>query len=124
MLNVDDVDTASCLELSEGDSVLTPVDLPLRATFFPLGFPLEVSTNSSAVIATAEASWKHFRQKFTQAPLELRIKVRVDEDRGTTLPPTPVYSRQWDTLLCVADARNVFACDLSNGRSFGSITQS
>ena len=35
------------------DPVLSAFELPLRRTFYPLGFPLELQTNSAEVIAAA-----------------------------------------------------------------------
>ncbi|QNI30745.1 aldolase [Alloacidobacterium dinghuense] len=99
------------------------VDLPLRARFFPLGFPLELATNSKAVMAAAEESWKHFRSQLVEEVLELHIAVQ-DADGSSTLPPAPVYSQQWNTWLCVADANNFVMCDPNHGRSFGSVAQS
>lgn len=106
----------------EGAPLLPHAELPLRAVYFPLGFPLEVFSNSSTVMTAADRSWKHFQPKFTDPPLELRIQV-VDDREGVALPPAPACTMQWNILLHVADARNFLVCDLRNGRSFGSITQ-
>lgn len=106
----------------EGAPLLPRVELPLHAVYFPMGFPLELFSNSTAVIKAAEKSWKHFQPKFMDAPLDLRIQVTEDED-GSTLPSAPSCTLQWNILLHIADVRNFIFCDLRNGRSFGSITQ-
>ncbi len=124
MPGTDEARTQSCLDIAEGDILLPQADLPLRGTYFPLGFPLEVSSNSPAVLAAAEESWKHFDQKFNDAPLQLRMAVQENGDKISTLPAAPVCRLQWNLLLHLADAHNFVISDLENGRSFGSITQS
>jgi hypothetical protein len=124
LLSTHDPRATHGVEIDEAHSLLPQPELPLRATYYPLGFPLEVFSNSPAVMAAAEESWKTYQPKFARAPLELRIAVQGDDGTNSTLPPAPVCSLQWDILLCVADARNFVACDLNHGRSFGSITRS
>src|ERR1700744_1471770 len=99
MLSVDEITVSSREKVSEADIILPPAKLPLCATYYPLGFPLRVFSNSRAVMDAAEASWKSFRQKFTHAPLELHIAVQ-DDDSDSILPPAPVCRLQWDILLC------------------------
>jgi hypothetical protein len=123
MLSADEAKSGGCSQIADGGSLLLQVDLPLSARFFPLGFPLELLTNSRAVMAAAEKSWQNFRPQFTQHALELRIAVQNDDDTSP-LPPAPIYSQQWDTWLCVANANNFVMCDPKGGRSFGSVTQS
>jgi hypothetical protein len=124
MLSVDEMKVSSRSIISEGDIILPPVELPLCATFYPLGFPLKVFSNSRAVMDAAEENWKNFRPKFAHAPLELHLAVQDDDDTDSSLLPAPVCHLRWDILLCVADANNFVTCDLNHGRSFGSITRS
>lgn len=122
MLSADELKPGGCMLVASG-ALLPQVDLPLRARFFPLGFSLDLFTNSNAVIAAAERSWESFRAQQGEPALELRIAV-LDDDGTHPLPPAPLYSQQWDTWLCVADANNFVMCDPNSGRSFGSVTQS
>ena len=103
-------------------SLLPQIELPLRATYSPLGFPLDVFSNSPAVLAAAEESWKSFLPKFAHTHMEIRISVQGDENDDATLPPTPVCCMQSNLFLCVADAHNFMVCDFNNNRSFGTIT--
>src|ERR1700756_1744597 len=119
MVSVNEVKPVGCMQIANG-SLLPQVDLPLRARFFPLGFSLDLFTNSSAVVTAAEKSWESFRPQHSEPVLELRIAV-LDDDGGDPLPPAPLYSQQWDMWLCVADANNFIMCDPNSGRSFGSI---
>ena len=69
------------VEASEFDPVRSMTELPLRALFFPLGFPLEIHTNSPAVLAAAEQSWGLFQPKFSYPPLTLRLGVGENASR-------------------------------------------
>ncbi len=102
--------------------VLSNADLPLRATFFPLGFPVEITTNSAAVLAAAEQSWRMFRPQFDHPPLRLELGVAEDES-DTADPPTPVCRVREHLLTIVADPRNFIACDLRRGFAFGWVTR-
>lgn len=46
------------------DPRLCEFELPLRRRFFPLGFPLDLETNSFDVIEAAEEGWGAFSQAF------------------------------------------------------------
>ncbi len=63
------------VEPSESDPVRSMTELPLRALYFPLGFALEIHTNSPAVLAAAKQSWGLFQPKFSYPPLTLRLGV-------------------------------------------------
>src|SRR5271154_6328757 len=124
VLVADGMKTSNGMEVVEETSLLPQVELPLRATYFPLGFPLDVFSNSPAVIAAAEESWKFFLPKFTHTRMEIRIEVHGVENGDSALPPAPLCWMQSNLLLCIADARNFVICDFNNNRSFGAITPS
>ena len=50
------------------DPVFSVFDLPLRRTFFPLGYPLIIETNSHDVIHAAEEGWGEFERMFDRGP--------------------------------------------------------
>jgi hypothetical protein len=106
------------------NSVLSNVELSLRATFFPLGFPVEIATNSPAVLAAAEQSWRLFRPQFDFPPLRVELGVAEDEPGMTDLPPAPVCRVREHLLTNVADGGNFVACDLKHGFAFGWVTRS
>jgi hypothetical protein len=114
--------TANGMEVAE-TSLQPQIELPLRATYFPLGFPLDLFSNSPAVLAAAEESWKFFQPRFTETRMEIRIAVQGDENDNSTLPPAPIGFLQSNLLLCVADAHNFVVCDFNNSRSSGTITK-
>jgi hypothetical protein len=103
------------------DSFLGETPLPQRATFFPLGFPLELATNSETVMAAARLSWGLFPAAYQETPLSLSIT--VTEDEGDRLPPLAKFRTRQHLMSIVADARNQVICDLRAGSAFGWVTQ-
>jgi HPr Serine kinase C-terminal domain len=99
-----------------GDPLLSNVELPLRSIFHPLGFSIEVITNSEEVLAAAEASWGGLCKVFPEPALELRIA--LGEGRSGHCPPAPVYRGQKHLLSIVADAGNFGVCDRDRGFAF------
>ena len=104
-----------------GDPVLARASMPLRDTFYPLGFPLEIETNSEKVLAAAAVSWHGFDKLFDVVPLRLRVGVREGrEKRGSReCPPEPACRVQQHLFSNIADTENFALCDLTQG--FGSI---
>jgi hypothetical protein len=107
--------------LASDDIVMYDVALPLRATFFPLGFPVEVATNSEAVIMAARQSWGLFRATSADAPILLNLAVTDDDDEKAV--PRPQFRSQGHLMSIVADARNQIICDLERGSATGWITR-
>ena len=79
---------ANSRPLPVADVVHARMEFPLKARFSPLGFPLEISTNSPEVLEAAAQGWGVFEELF-QTPL-LRIQVGVMGERSGECPPTPV----------------------------------
>lgn len=97
--------------------------LPLRALYFPLGFPLEIQTNSPAVLAAARQSWGLFQSRFSYPPLTLRLEVTRDAANLSSELSAPVCLSQGNFLFNIADVYNFVISDLNLGFSFGWITQ-
>jgi hypothetical protein len=102
--------------------VLSDFSLPLRATYHPLGFTVEIATNSDEVLAAAEESWGAFQKNFHDRPVRLEIGVIGDGSRDC--PPAPGCRARGHLLTTIADAENFSVCDLSQGYAFGWLTQS
>jgi hypothetical protein len=97
--------------------LLYDVPLPIRATFFPLGFPLEIATNSEAVIAAAQKSWGKFQVAYPETKLSLSLAVTdADEDR---MPDRPKFRAHQHLMTIVANAENQVVCDLAKGAAAG-----
>ena len=112
----------SAPEGTEVNPVLSNVDFPLRATYFLLGFPVQVVTNSTHIIAAAEQSWRMFRPQFQRPPLIIELGV-TDDDETSDLPPAPICRVREHLLTNTADARNFVVCDLQRGYAFGWVTR-
>jgi hypothetical protein len=87
--------------------------LPLRSQFFPLGFPLEITTNSQEILVAATTSWPETEGRFSAPKLHMRVLVTPAEDSQP--PPPPQYRAQGHFLSLVADPRHVATCDFDTG---------
>jgi len=95
------------------DPLRREVDLPLRATYYPVGFRLEVATNSENVLAACAQSWGIYCPQFERPPLELRIVTEAQGERA----PEPRFRAQQHLFSIVAGPDNFAVCDL--GALFG-----
>jgi serine kinase of HPr protein (carbohydrate metabolism regulator) len=83
--------------------------LPIRHMFHPHGFPVEIATNSPAVIEAARESWGSSPREFERAPIRIRVLV---EEGGSDPAPEPAYRSQRGLMLIVSDRHNFACCDL------------
>ncbi len=60
------------------DRLMLRAPLPHRAEFYLLGFPVQVTTNSPAVLEAAAKSWGGWTRAFDHPPLEIRVIVHLD----------------------------------------------
>lgn len=98
------------------DPVCARVELKHRAVFHPLGFPLELSSNSEEVLAAAAESWHGFTPLFKGWPIHVRVYVH--ESTAIECPPTPVCRQQRHILAAVADAETYSISDFSQGFTY------
>jgi hypothetical protein len=110
------------MEKVSPDPVLSAFELPLRHTFYPFGFPLELETNSPDVIAAAAEGWGAFGQMFDAEPV--RLCLGVLEGGGDALPLETVTRSREHMFSTVADHENFVVCDFNSGFAFGWVTQS
>jgi HPr Serine kinase C-terminal domain len=104
------------------DVLLRKVPLPLRAVFYPMGFPVEVVTNSVGVLAAAEESWGHFTQVFSEPTVELRFGVM--DGSPSECPPEVTYRAHRNLRSMIADQDSFCLCDLTQGFAFGWLSRS
>ena len=109
------------LQITKLDPLLCDFEMPLRAVYYPLGFSLEIATNSPEILSAAEESWGHFEEVFPGPTLQMRIG--VVESKGRACPPEPVCREQQNLLARVADAENFSVSDMQQGFAFGWLTQ-
>ena len=103
------------------DPLLSRFELGLRGLFYPLGFPLEVQTNSPDVIQATAEGWGSFSKHFDLP--SLRIAIGVRERALAPLPDAASSFLAREHLLSIIlDAGNFLVCDLKLAFSFGWIT--
>ena len=96
-------------------------DLPLRAVYYPLGFPFEIRTDSAEVMKAAEESWSRFEKKFGIP--ETSIRVVSLSDGPQDCPPPPVVRVHGSLVVNIADAGNLSVSDLDGGHTRMWLTQ-
>jgi hypothetical protein len=99
------------------DPYLQHVEMPFSAVFYPLGFPVRVTTNCREILEAAEESWGAFRQQLSIPPFAMTLGVM--EDGATDCPPAPISRAQRNVVVRIADAANFYVIDLLRGLSFG-----
>src|SRR5579871_6352538 len=79
MMTIDEIRTACGRSepVQLGDPVLAHFRMPLSDTFFPLGFPVLLETNSEEVLKCAAANWQGFVKLFDTPPVHLRVGVTI-----------------------------------------------
>lgn len=95
-------------------------EFPLKACCHPLGFSLEIATNSPEVLLAAGESWGHFGKRFMFPPLQLRLGVLGAKRKKRF--GTPEISGQWNLIAHIADERNYVVSSTDQGCSYGWFT--
>jgi hypothetical protein len=119
VLSVQEVEAAIAngQPIPQPDTVYANVTFPLVQTFYPLGFPVEISTNSQAILVMATESWGAFHCAFSIPPI--RIQVGVVKGKGSACPPATTCRVQKHLFSFVADQENFGIIDLQE--SFASV---
>jgi hypothetical protein len=104
------------------DPVFSTVELPLRRTYYPLGYPLTLETNSRDVILAAEEGWGARERIFHHDP----VRVCLGVAEGDSEPPaqTSVIRAREHLMSIVAGPENFMQCDFDRGFAFGWVTRS
>ena len=98
------------------DALLCDMDLPLRRTFYPLGFAVEIVTNHPDVLEAAKDSFGHRRLRHGSSTLEVRIG--ISEGGDPERPPEPTRREYNHLYSLVADTDNQALLDLKTHASF------
>jgi hypothetical protein len=102
------------------DPVFSAFELPLRGTFFPLGYPLVLETNSRDVILAAEKGWGASERLFRADPV--RVCLGVVEGGWEAPPAVPVIRAREHLMSIIAGPDNFMQCDFDRGFAFGWVT--
>ena len=103
------------------EHVLNLPELTLSKTYYPFGFPLEVWTNSQAILEMNEKVWRHFTKKQDTAPM--LSYVYVAPGGPLECPPAQTYQFAKPHLVCIADPQHYVVVDLAHGETVTSITE-
>ena len=101
-------------QLAGPDPFLRQTPLELHSVYYPLGFPLQLKTNSPQLLRAAERSWGGRPQAFDKPAFELRAIV----EPGGEHPPDPVYRGHGLLMSIVSDSRNFAVCDYTRHFAF------
>jgi hypothetical protein len=114
MLTIQDIEEACAQQrpVTISDPVLAQLEYPLQATYYPLGFPLVLSTNSAQVLELAAQLWSSYTQLFDVEPMQLQVDIR---EGGSQCPPIPDYRVQLGIMTSIADASNFSIYDMNQG---------
>jgi len=86
------------------DHLEVNTELPLTGRHYPLGFPLDLATNSRDVLAAAHEAWRDSPPQHTADPLVLHVFVSPDG-----VPAAEGRHRMHDHLYAVVSDRDNFA---------------
>src|SRR5450759_5171629 len=70
------------------DPLLCDFPLPLSCVVYPMGYPLEIMTNSAEVVLAAEEAWGHYPCLRKTAPVKIRLVVAHPGEVSSTGTPT------------------------------------
>jgi len=90
-----------------------PLEVPelgLSSWFYPLGFPIELRTNSLEILALADGLWSINEHRFDTR--RIRVDVHVLDGDSTECPPTPQVRIAAPLLINVADSENYSIANL------------
>jgi hypothetical protein len=102
------------------------IPLPLRSRYYPMGFPLDLATNSTEIIEAADWLWQKFSlstevNRSEPRPATIRILV---EDCDARTPPIAGMPRGRNHLVSFVHGPDNFAvCDLAGSFTFVCLTR-
>lgn len=98
--------------------------LPLRSRYYPMGFPLDLATNSKEILSAADWLWQKFpigSDAGENRPATMRVIV---EDCDARIPPVAGMPRGRDHLVTFVHGPDNFAvCDLATSFTFVCLTR-
>jgi hypothetical protein len=109
------------LQITAGDPLLFDFELPLRATFYPVGFPVDIITNSPLVLEAAQESWGLFQKTSSEPPVQIRLGVLPSSQKEC--PPPPTCRGRRNLITQIVDVQNFMISDTRAGFAFGWVTE-
>jgi hypothetical protein len=102
------------------DPLLHEIDLALSARQYPLGFPLQICTNSHEVLRAAQVAWGSHRPAFDRQPLQIRAVV---QEEGSAVESPPAFRSQGRQIAIVYDRDNFAVCDAASRTAWCFVSQ-
>ena len=94
--------------------------MPLRARYFPMGFPVDIETNSMDLLSAAADLWSCFPPLEDTPPITFRAAVGGQ----STVQPRALLPRGQEHLISIVHSPENFAvADLAGGFAFTWLTQ-
>jgi hypothetical protein len=103
------------------DTLRANIHLPLTGTFYPLGYPVRILTNSTDVLLAAFETFGHVSESRPGPPLEVRVG--VSQGASSSCPPEPTRREYNHLYSLVADGENQALLDLQRCLSFTWVTE-
>jgi hypothetical protein len=103
------------------DALLADLDLPLMDTFYPLGYPVQIQTNSLDVLLAAFETFGHASETHPGPPLSIRVG--VSPGTSSACPHEPARREYNHLYSLVADGENQSLLDLQRCISFTWVTE-
>jgi hypothetical protein len=107
-------------EMESGCELSRPFEIPRHSlevpeavhsgTFYPLGFPVELRSNSTEILSQAGELWSMFRKRFNRRVI--RVDVHVVDGDAVECPPAPVFRIVAPLLVNIADPDNYSVVNL------------
>jgi hypothetical protein len=104
------------------DHPLQLTELTLSQTYYPLGFPLEVLTNSQVILEMNDKLWGNFTLQH-DTPL-MRSYFHVTQGGPAECPPAPTFQYVAPHFVNIADSQHYIISDLAHSETVTSITES
>jgi hypothetical protein len=109
------------LESLGNGEFLSGFAMPFEERYFPLGFPLQLQTNSRNVTSAAEEAWGLFGPEFPEVePIRLSLAVAGESD--AILSGLPAFRSRGHLMTIVWDQDNQIVCDFRDRSAVGWVT--
>ena len=114
-MSIEDIEVAvnASQPLNFSRHPLEAPELTLQQRFYPMGFPVDVRTNSSLILDLFRFAWRHGTPRYRTAPIAVDVHL-VDSDEEEC-PPTPSFRMMLPVMLSVANAENYSVLDTERG---------
>jgi len=106
--------------ISAPDPLLYDVRLPIQHTFYPMGFPVKLYTNSEQIHQAALEAWGQDELTFPGEAIQLRFAVEAGKETGR--PPARLPRGQGNLYSAIHSADNYAIADFSRGFAYGWFT--